>query len=148
VDRLAFWLEGYDESQKHYLVEGFRSGFKVGFVGSPHCQISSNLVSAQAQPSRIDEYITGELAANRVRGPFNKPPFDEFQCSPLGLVPKKDPGKLRVIHHLSYPEGGSVNDHIPPENTQAAYQSVDDAIQMITNVGKAGLLSKTEASLI
>jgi hypothetical protein len=44
VDRLAFWLEGYDESQKHYLVEGFRSGFKVGFVGSPLCQISSNLV--------------------------------------------------------------------------------------------------------
>jgi hypothetical protein len=104
--------------------------------------------SAQAQPSRIDEYITEELAANRVRGPFNKPPFDEFQCSPLGLVPKKDPCKFRVIHHLSYPEGRSVNDQIPSENTQAAYQSVDDAIQMITNVGKAGLLSKTEASLI
>ena len=33
-----------------------------------------------------------------------------LQCSPLGLVPKKQPGEYRLIHHLSYPNGASIND--------------------------------------
>ncbi|KAK2188797.1 hypothetical protein NP493_121g04040 [Ridgeia piscesae] len=31
-------------------------------------------------------------------------PFPNFQSSPLGLVPKHDPGKLRLIHDLSFPK--------------------------------------------
>lgn len=30
----------------------------------------------------------------------------------MGIVLKKAPGKLKLIHHLSHPEGESVNDYI------------------------------------
>ena len=49
--------------------------------------------------------IIKELEAGRVVGPFTSLPFETLQVSPLGLVPKKQPGEYRVIHHLSYPEG-------------------------------------------
>ena len=43
--------------------------------------------------------------------------------SPLGLVPKKAPVEFRLIHHLSFPEGDSINSNIPKEMTAVSYQS-------------------------
>jgi hypothetical protein len=40
-----------------------------------------------------------------------------LQISPLGLVPKQKPGEHRVIHHLSYPDGLSINDGIAKEDS-------------------------------
>jgi hypothetical protein len=51
--------------------------------------------------------------------------------SPVGLCPKKEPNKYRIIHHLSYPKGISVNDHILPEMKSVNYTRIDDAIAQI-----------------
>lgn len=68
-------------------------------------------------------------------GPFDSPPFDNFRVSPVGLVPKKSPGEFRMIHHLSFPGGSSVNDNIPSEFTSVNYARVDDAIALIRHLG-------------
>lgn len=41
----------------------------------------------------------------------------------MGIVPKKAPGKFRLIHHLSHPEGKSVNDFIGSLLSSVSYAS-------------------------
>ena len=77
-------------------------------------------------------------------GPFAAPPFHSFCVSPLGLVPKKTPGDFRLIHHLSFPKGASVNDGIFAENTSVRYATVSDAIRLIKRVGQGCYLAKTD----
>ena len=49
----------------------------------------------------------------------------------MGVVPKKTPGEFGTIHHLSYPEGSSVNDFIPKEISAIQYATIQDAIRLI-----------------
>ena len=77
-------------------------------------------------------------------GPFHAPPFPNFRVSSLGLVPKKHPGDFRMIHHLSFPKGASVNDGIPEIETSVRYATVDDVINLIRRVGRGCFLSKTD----
>jgi hypothetical protein len=72
------------------------------------------------------------------------PPFKTFRISPIGLVPKKEPGEYRLIHHLSYPPGDSVNDNIDPSLCSVQYTKFDNAVKMIQNLGKGALLGKTD----
>ena len=73
---------------------------------------SKNLASALQHPVIVDNKLEKEISLNRIAGPFPSPPFSNLVISPLGVVPKKAEGEFRLIHHLSYPEGGSVNDCI------------------------------------
>ena len=75
---------------------------------------------------------------------FPPPPFSVFRVSPLGLVPKKSPGEFRLIHHLSFPKGSSLNDGISPENTRVTYATVADAIRFNKSVGSGCFLAKTD----
>lgn len=59
-------------------------------------------------------------------------------------MPKKASGEFRLIHHLSYPEGNSINDHIPDHLCTVQYQSVDTAISLIQQLGPGALLAKTD----
>ena len=62
----------------------------------------------------------------------------------LGVVPKKTPGEFRLIHHLSYPKGSSVNDGISAVNTSVQYARVDDAVRLIKSAGSPCFLAKTD----
>ena len=84
------------------------------------------------------------MLAGRVLGPFKHPPFDNFRVSPLVVIPKKQPGEYRMIHHLSFPNGGSVNDFIPSEFCSVHYASVDDAVRIIKKLGIGCALAKTD----
>ena len=75
--------------------------------------------------------------------PFVQPPFYNLKVSPLGVIPKKQPGEYRVIHHLSFPYGGSVNYFIPAELCLVHYVSVDDAVKIIKLIGPQCHLAKT-----
>ncbi|KAM9324594.1 uncharacterized protein PAF06_000661 [Gastrophryne carolinensis] len=77
-------------------------------------------------------------------GPFSDPPLEDLVVSPLGVVPKKEPGKFRLIHHLSFPRGGSVNDGIDKELSSVSYTSFDFALDMVREAGPAALLAKTD----
>ena len=85
-----------------------------------------------------------ECDAGRIVGPFRTPPFANFRTSPLGVVPKKDPSEFRLIHHLSYPKGNSVNDAIPDYCSSVKYASVSDAITAIKATGEGCFLAKTD----
>ena len=81
----------------------------------------------------------GELS-----GPFSTPPFPNFRCSPLGIVPKKVPSEFRMIHHLSYPKGSSVNDFIPDYCSTVKYASVGDATKLLKFLGNGCFMAKTD----
>ncbi|XP_029441489.1 vomeronasal type-2 receptor 26-like [Rhinatrema bivittatum] len=46
---------------------------------------------------------------------------------PEAVIPKRELGKYRLIHNLSFPEGGTVNDGIPRELCVVRYTSFDSA---------------------
>ena len=71
------------------------------------------------------------------RAPLIPPRLKISVLPPLGVIPEKTPGKFRMIHHLSYAKGPSINDSIPPEFSTVKYASVDDAISIIQRQGKA-----------
>ena len=64
--------------------------------------------------------------------------------SPIGVVPKKEPGAYRLIHHLSYPHGNSINDGISDIYTKVTYSRVDDAISILKQLKTGSFLAKTD----
>lgn len=85
-----------------------------------------------------------EVALGRMFGPFSSPPFSNFRVSPLGVVPKKESGKFRLIHHLSHPKGSSVNDGIPKDDASVSYVSFDRAVMLVRQAGPGALLAKSD----
>ena len=126
------------------LYNGFKFGFPLHFEGSRISIFGPNPVSAQRNPEIVSARLSKELAVDRLAGPFNSPPFPNFRVSPLGLVPKKAPGEYRLIHHLSFPSGESVNDGIAHEHSTVHYARVDDAVKMIKQLGRGCFLAKTD----
>lgn len=66
-----------------------------------------------------------------------------FIFSPLHLVPKHDSG-WRKIHHLSYPQGHSVNDHIPDEAGEMRYPRFQDTLQLVILAGRRCIIMKRD----
>ena len=144
VNRLVFLLDGNTPSTVEFLLSGFTKGFPVHFECERTSQTATNLLSALENPEVVDAKLGKELAAHRLAGPFLSPPLSPFRISPLGIVPKKVPGEFRLIHHLSFPKGSSVNDGISPEHTSVRYATIDEAIKLIMNAGQGCFLAKTD----
>ena len=64
--------------------------------------------------------------------------------SPLGLIPKSEPGKFRVIHDLSFPKGDSVNSGIPKESCSVSYEDYDYLVSLLTSVGQGCFIAKAD----
>ncbi|CAJ0964681.1 unnamed protein product [Ranitomeya imitator] len=79
------------------------------------------------------------------QGPMT-PVAREASCPDTGapIVPKKESGKYRLIHHLSYPKGMSVNDGIPSDETAVTYISFDKAVDLVRNAGPGALMAKSD----
>ncbi|KAM3932738.1 uncharacterized protein RB166_005767 [Leptodactylus fuscus] len=92
----------------------------------------------------VSAKLRKEVALGRMAGPFASPPFEDLVVSPLGVVPKKEPNQFRLIHHLSYPKGASVNDGIAPELCSVVYTSFDAAVYWVRRCGPGALLAKTD----
>ena len=119
-------------------------GFPLRYEGPHFSCHSNNLLSAIQNPTAVDAKLSKELDAQRLASPFSSPPFPVFRVSPLGLVPKKVEGEFRLIHHLSFPKGSSLNDRISPDHTSVSYATVEDAIRRIRTVGSSCFLAKTD----
>lgn len=128
---LAQLLQGYDTDKVEFLVDGFTNGFRFHFEGDISGRSCNNLKSASEMPDIIDKKLHAELKASRVAGPFPHQPFKNFHASPLGVVPKKEPGKFRLIHHLSHPTGFSINDGIAEIYSSVHYSTIKDAIPFL-----------------
>ena len=104
----------------------------------------NNLLSATQNPAAVNDKLSKEINLGRIAGPFVTQPLPSLHISPLGLIPKKTPGEFRLIHHLSFPFGNSINSHIPTEASSVHYASIDDAIRLIRRTGRGCALAKTD----
>lgn len=144
ANKLNDHLLGYDDNLRKYLIKGFTSGFSLGCTTTPPASLSKNHSSAINHPQIIQAHIQNSLKLDRISGPFPNPPFDPFVSSPLGVIPKSEPGKFRIIHDLSYPKSNSVNTHIPKENSEVHYDSIDWIINLVQKHGTHCLMAKTD----
>ena len=138
------FLSGHDIPTVNFLSLGFTEGFSLHFEGTLQSFEAPNLLSARQNTVAVDAKLQKELEAGRLAGPFCSPPFEIFHISPLSLVPKKTPGEFRLIHHLSFPRGASLNDGIPTAHTSVSYANIEDAIRFIKQVGPGCFLAKTD----
>lgn len=140
--------QAWAEALRHYpgdlgiTISGIlRFGAAIGYNGEPNPLIlSDNLVSAQDDPSVLQEGLDRDLSLGRV-SPCQ--PTRPFICSPQGLVPKKD-GGFRRIHHLSHPAGSSVNDGIPKEWASLEYSAISCMFDMVRKAGRGACLLKRD----
>lgn len=144
LENLRRELTGYDLDKANAIYNGFSFGFPLYYSGDRMPFDSKNLKSANLHPDIVRQKIKTEIEAGRVAGPFDSRPFPTLRVSPLGLVPKKEPGEYRLIHHLSYPCGASVNDFIDPQLCSVQYTSFDEAVHMIQDLGTGCLLGKSD----
>ena len=84
-----------------------------------------------------------EITLQRIAGPFASPPFPNLHICPLGVVPKKQHGSYRLIHHFSHPTGSSINDNIPQELRTVQYQTIENAIAHIRALGQGFFMANT-----
>ena len=147
VDRLEQLLTGYSPALKSFLADGFRFGFSIHFVGERSSFESPNLKSALQSPDIVSAKLQKEIDAGRIVGPFRTHPFPVFRTLPISLDPKKTPNEFRLIHHLSYPKGLSVNDSIPDDCSSVHYATISDAVNILKNLGRVAIWPKPISSL-
>ena len=139
------FLNSYpDRQDASVLINGFTFGFRLGYDGPRVSSSAKNLMSVRDNWATVQEKIDREVHLGRIAGPYSSPPLPNLRCSPIGVVPKQTPGQFRLIHNLSSPLGSSVNDHIDPSLTAVNYTSFDDAISMLSTVGRGALMAKSD----
>ena len=144
VNRLESYLEGYEENLKSYLVDGFKNGFKLCYQGPLLTRISKNHKSAIQNSGMTEQMLKKELEKGRIAGPFQCIPFEHFISSPIGLIPKKETNKYRMIHDLSYPHSEGVNVFISKEDSTVSYETLDTVIALLIEVGRNALMAKSD----
>ncbi|XP_075203963.1 uncharacterized protein LOC142310334 isoform X1 [Anomaloglossus baeobatrachus] len=145
VEEMGPWLDQYpNKSAAACLRVGFTYGFFIPFVFSSCPMFSRNLKSAVQYPQVVADKIAKEVALGRLMGPFSSPPFSNLRVSPIGVVPKKEPNTYRLIHHLSFPRGSSVNDGIAKDEVSVSYVSFDRAVALLREAGEGAYMAKSD----
>ena len=96
-----------------FLIDGFMFGFHIPFMGDRVASWADNLKLVKGQEDIVRQKIGKEVKEGWVLGPFPAPTVKNLRVLSLGIVPKKAPEEFRLIHHLSFLAGDSVNDRIP-----------------------------------
>lgn len=104
---------------------GLRFGFKTGVTSKLITHfIPDNHRSALDSPNIVNDHIQNELSLQRYSGPFDVSQLltliGPFRTAPLGVVPKPNSTKSRIIQDLSFPRNdttiASVNSEINSDN--------------------------------
>ena len=148
-DTLQDLLKNYDDKE---IVEFLKFGWPANRLPNAPKPIVThkNHESAVMHKNYIFEYIQSELDAGSLIGPFHTIPFtNRVGVSPLSTREKKDGYSRRTIMDLSYPKGGSVNDHIPKNSylgikISLVYPTVDDLAKQLKKLGRGALMWKRD----
>ena len=136
-----------DRAFAHYICNGLRWGFRIGFDhSSPLKSASSNMVSAHLHPEVVTAYLQKQLSLGRMLGPFNSTEVQQpVHINRFGVIPKgHNTGKWRLITDLSFPHGLSVNDGINSSLCSLCYTTVDDIAAEVATLGKDALIAKVD----
>ena len=131
----------YNKSETEFLYQGFKNGFDIGCRDIDNIkQRSPNLKFTIGNETELWNKVMKEVQLKRYAGPFENIPFKEsYIQSPIGLVPKDNGAKTRLIFHLSYPRNGtSVNSATPEYLKSVKYPSFDDAIKLCLKIAGRG----------
>lgn len=126
------------------LVYNFRHGFPLGNMPPlTETIIIPNHISATLHPDAIDKYLTDEVLAGRMSGPFPRAEVEAilrgpFFSSPLivSVQPQQlgVPDKIRICRHLS--KGNkthpSVNSHINKEDFPTRFDTVSHVADIMS----------------
>ena len=133
----------YDENETNFLEQGFTTGFDIGYSGPRIRQsCAHNIPLRLGSETELWNKLIKEVKLNRVAGPYDDIPFDNYIQSPIGLVPKAgNSGKTRLIFHLSYDFGDSsdqqsLNHHTPRNLCSVKYNDLDHAVANCLEVRK------------
>ena len=99
-------------------------GISIGFKGPEKQVIKNNWPSAIVHSDAVTQFIQDNLQMGKITGPLKQLP-PGFRSSPLGAFIRNNTQKIRVIHDLSWPPGGSVNDYINSKDYTLSYVTVD-----------------------
>ena len=137
------YLDGYDKKLKDKVVRDVTSGVRLysTLIDDGNHSTIYNHPSANENHSFVSDKLAQELAANRIAGPFKEKPTGLI-LSPIAAIPKKAPGAFRLIHDLSYPRNNSVNSCIPKQHSRVTYETLDDCVKIIAQIGEGCLVSK------
>ena len=133
-----------DREYARWVCQGVREGFRLGFDWR-RCSCrpaSGNMRSVVDHREVVEKYIQGERLTGRLVGPLEKSSCSDVQLSPFGVIPKKEPGKWRLILDLSSPDGSSVNAGIEKSLCSVSYLSVDDTVDKVLQCGQGSQLAK------
>ena len=124
-------------------VEFLKYGWPLNHDGRPVTISLFNHPTANRYPEHMSKYITKELQAGCLMGPFVTPPWQGLVAvSPMSTRPKKGTTKRRTIMDLSWPRNGrAVNDGIPADSylqqpMNIKYPTVDDLCKRAAMLGK------------
>ncbi|KAF5384159.1 hypothetical protein D9615_003180 [Tricholomella constricta] len=145
-DAWSFYLADYpDRTFVDSLLNIIQFGANIGFLGDNYEQSCKNLKSASEAADFTSTSIQSLLDNSHAAGPYPSPPLPKFRCSPLGAVGRKrNPGKLRMINHLSWPQGRSVNDGIPDCEAHIVYDMFGCAVRDLRHLGTGALMAKLD----
>ncbi|KAG8952221.1 hypothetical protein FRC04_004928 [Tulasnella sp. 424] len=128
------------------IVVGICQGFRLGTSEIPllHTLIHRNHQSAKANPEAIIKHINKELNAGRYLGPYQIKELEHtigpFRASPLGAVPKSEPGEFRIIQDFSYPVNSSrtpsVNSEIDSDDFPCDWGSFTEVYKIVDTAPK------------
>jgi len=101
-----------------------------------------NHASSQLSPTFIDNYISAEQAAGRYSRGYTPHELEQiigpFRSAPLGLVPKLNSNKFRLIQDLSYPRNdpsfASVNAGINSDEFPTVWDTFDSTAKLILSL--------------
>ena len=138
----------YNVKKTQYLVNGFRYGFSLGYEGEINKKrFAPNLKLRVGSKLELWNKVMAEVKLGRYAGPFEEPPFKFFIQSPIGLVPKDQGKKTRLIFHLSYPRSGdSVNSGIPKSLATVKYPDFEQAVKLCILAGRGCATAKSDMS--
>ena len=91
----------------------------------------------------VEQYLTKEITAGRIIGPFSPIDIPGVQVSRMGVVPKHhQPNKRWLITDLSFPPHTSVNDGIDSSLCSMQYTSVSKVARAAQSMGRCALMAK------
>lgn len=129
-----------------YIMAGLSQGFRVGF--DRRCSLrpsTRNHPSSLENRLAVDNQIEVELTrGGALVGPILPEHHHQVHISPIGLVPKPNSNRFRMIVDLSSPKGASVNEGIDEHLCSLQYASIDNAITVIQSLGHGTLLVKMD----
>lgn len=135
-----------DQKFAAFILRGIRQGFRIGF-DPEHTLVSTrrNTPSAQQHPEVVEKYLTKEITAGRIIGPFSLIDIPRIQISQMGIIPKAhQPNKWRLITDLSFRPLTSVNGGIDSSVCSMDYTSVSKVARVAQGFRRGALMAKLD----